>query len=62
MKLFECLFACMKTRAVHLEVLEVLDAYALVNAIMRFVSRRGTLEMIRSDNSTNMVAMSKELK
>ena len=60
-KRFGCLFTCMTTRAVHLEVLEALDTDALLNTISRFVSRRGTPEKIRSDNGTNMVAASKEI-
>lgn len=61
-KRFGCLFTCMRTRAVHLEVLESLEADALLNAITRFVSRRGTPTRIRSDNGTNMVAADKELR
>lgn len=61
-KRFGCMFTCMTTRAVHLEVLDALDADALLNAITRFVSRRGTPERIRSDNGTNMVAASKEIR
>ena len=61
-KRWGCLFTCLTTRAVHLEVLTSLDADAFINAIVRFSSRRGTPERMRSDNGTNMVAANKELK
>ncbi|XP_042236996.1 uncharacterized protein LOC121876124 [Homarus americanus] len=54
--------ACVKQRAVHLEVLASLDADAFLNAITRFSRCRGAPERIRSDNGTNMVRAAKELK
>lgn len=61
-KRWGCLFTCMATRAIHLEVLASLDADALLNSVMRFAARRGMPERIRSDNGTNMVKADKELR
>ena len=41
--------------------LGTIDADVLLNAISRFVSRRGMPERMRSGNGTNMVATSKEI-
>ncbi|XP_042228058.1 uncharacterized protein LOC121870341 [Homarus americanus] len=61
-KRWGCLFTCVTTRAVHLEVLASLDADAFLNAVTSFSRRRGTPERMRSDNGTNMIRATKELK
>lgn len=43
----------MAIRAVHIEKLHSLDADSFINALMRFIARRGVPEKIRSDNGTN---------
>ena len=40
-KQYACLFTCLVTRAVHLEVCQTLDTGSCLLAIRRFVSRRG---------------------
>ncbi|KAK6755285.1 hypothetical protein RB195_013950 [Necator americanus] len=52
-KMYVCLYACLTTRAVHLEVVENLSAGAFLNCFVRFVSRRGVPEIVRSDCGTN---------
>ncbi|XP_042214951.1 uncharacterized protein LOC121861369 [Homarus americanus] len=60
---YGCIFTCLATRAVHLEVLESLDTDALLNATVRFIARKGTTpKRIRSDNGSNMVGACKELR
>jgi len=60
-KRYGCLFTCLVTRAVHIEKLHSLDADAFLNAFVRFVSRRGMPEVVRSDNGTNFVGGEREL-
>ena len=61
-KCYGCLFTCMTTRAVHIEVLESLDTDSFLNALRRFISRRGQPRTITSDNGGNFVSACKELK
>ncbi|XP_042239175.1 uncharacterized protein LOC121877477 [Homarus americanus] len=62
-KRYVCIFTCLATRAVHLEVLESLDTDALLNTTVRFIARKGTTpKCIRSDNGTNIVGACKELR
>lgn len=49
-------------RAVHIEIAHSLDIDSCINAIRRFICRRGQVKMIRSDNGTNFVAAEKELR
>lgn len=56
------IFTCLNTRAVHLEVAGSLDTSSCINAIRRFICRRGTVVTIRSDQGTNLVGAQKELK
>ena len=41
LKRLGCLFACMVTQAVHLELVESLDTDSFINALQRFTNRRG---------------------
>ena len=61
-KRYVALFTCLTTRAVRLEIAGDLSAYAFILALRRFISRRSKVNIIRSDNGTNFVGASKELK
>ena len=61
-KRWGCLFTCLTTRAIHLEVLSCLDAPALLRAIRRFMARRGKPSVLRSDCGTNLVRVERELR
>ena len=61
-KRYLCLFTCLETRAVHLEMAYSLDTSSFMNAFFRMVSRRGRPEKVVSDNGTNFVGANKELK
>ena len=61
-KRYGCLFTCLVTRAIHLEVAHSLSSDAFLLAFHRFTARRGKPLRIWSDNGTNFVAADKELK
>ena len=55
-----CLFTCLTMRAVHIEVVPKLDTDSCLNAIMRFIARRGKPNTTISDNGTNFVGAERE--
>ena len=55
-----CLFTCLTMRAVHIEVVPKLNTDSCLNAIMRFIARRGKPNTIISDNGTNFVGAERE--
>lgn len=59
---YVCLFVCMVTKAIHLEVVSDLTSRGFLEAFKRFVSRRGHCLEVYSDNGTNFVGASRELK
>ena len=61
-KRYLCLFTCMATRAVHLEVAFGLDTDSFLIAFYRMASRRGLPQEVTSDNGTNFIGASRELK
>ena len=61
-KRYLCLFTCLATRAVHLEMSNTLDTDSFIHAFTRMISRRGTPSYVVSDNGTNFVAAERELR
>ena len=61
-KRWGAVFTCMASRAVHIEVLSTMETDSFVNALRRFLSRRGHVRKIFSDNGTNLVGTEKLLK
>lgn len=61
-KRYGVLFTCLTVRAVHIEVAHSLDTDSCINAVRRFIARRGQVEVMRSDNGTNLVAAEHEIR
>ena len=60
-KCYGCVFTCLAIRAVHLGVFHLLDTSSFINALQRFIARRGSPSEIRSDNGTNFVGARHEI-
>ena len=60
-KRYGVLYTCLVVRAVHIEVAQNLDTDSFLNSFRRFVARRGSPELIRSDNGGNFVSGECEL-
>ena len=56
------LFICLASRAIHLEVVHEMSTDSFMNALRRFLCRRGHVRSIRSDNGTNFVGAQNELQ
>ena len=61
-KRYGVIFTCMNSRAVHLEIAESMDTSSCVNALRRFVCRRGQVKEITSDNGSNLCGADRELQ
>ncbi|KAJ0169568.1 hypothetical protein K1T71_014753 [Dendrolimus kikuchii] len=57
-----CLFICMATRAIHIEVVSDLTTEGFLASFKRFVARRGHCRHFWSDNGTNFTGAAKELQ
>ena len=62
LKQYCALFPCFASRAVYIEVANAVDTDSFIQALRRFIARRGTVQSIRSDNGTNFGGASNELK
>uniref|UniRef100_A0A8D8QLF9 Uncharacterized protein n=1 Tax=Cacopsylla melanoneura TaxID=428564 RepID=A0A8D8QLF9_9HEMI len=60
-KVYICLFICLAVKAIHLEVVSELSTAAFLNAFKRFLSRRGPVKSMLSDNGTNFVGARNKL-
>ena len=56
------IFTCLTIRAIHLEIVHSMDTGSFINALRRFISRRGNPEEIRCDNGSNFRSGEKELR
>lgn len=60
-KAYVAVYVCMATKAVHLEVVSDLSTDAFLASLKRFISRRGMVQEIHSDNATNFHGANNEL-
>nr|XP_023023541.1 uncharacterized protein LOC111511741 [Leptinotarsa decemlineata] len=58
-KAYICLFVCSATKALHIELVSDLSTDTFIAALKRFMSRRGRVSYIFSDNATNFVGASR---
>ena len=61
-KAYVALFICFTTKAVHIELVSDLSSEAFLATFNRFVSRRGNVLDLYSDNGTNFVGANRYLK
>jgi len=57
-----CFCMYFSTKALHLEIITDLSTSAFLNALKRFIARRGKCYSIHSDNGTNFVGANNALK
>ncbi|XP_047992482.1 uncharacterized protein LOC125231164 [Leguminivora glycinivorella] len=60
-KCYLCIFVCLASKAVHLELVSDLSTEAFILALRRFVSRRGKPSAIFCDNGSNFKGANNEL-
>lgn len=61
-KAYMCMFVCMATKAVHIELVSSLSTEAFLAAFDRFTARRGLPTEILSDCGTNFVGAARQTK
>lgn len=61
-KAYICIFICLATKAVHIELVYDLTTDGFIAALKRFISRRGICLHMYSDNATNFVGANKNCR
>ncbi|XP_077967709.1 uncharacterized protein LOC120346600 [Styela clava] len=61
-KRYGCMFSCMATRAVHIEIAYSLDTSSFINVFQRFINRLGRPRKMYSENGTNFIGAERELR
>lgn len=61
LKSYVAIFVCFATKAVHIELVCDCSSSTFLNALKRFIARRGKPAHLYSDNATNFVGANREL-
>ena len=61
LKRYGVLFTCLSSRAIHLETAKTLETESFLNALRRFLARRGPVRELRSDQGTNITGASSHM-
>ena len=61
LKRYGTLFTCLASRAVHIECTCSMDTDSFIQALRRFIARRGNRRILRCDNGSNFVGAQREL-
>eukprot|EP00794_Sanderia_malayensis_P004021 gene4021-4570_t len=62
LKRYGVLFTCFGSCVIHIETTNSLDTDSFIQALRRFIARRGSVRQIYSDNGTNFVGTVNELQ
>ena len=54
-KRYVAIFICLASKAIHLEVTHEMTTDSFINALRRFLCRRGVVSSIRCDNGTKVI-------
>ena len=57
LKRYGVLFTCLASRAIHLEISQNLSSDSFINALRRFLCRRGQIQQLKSDQGTNFIVL-----
>lgn len=61
LKRWGIVFTCLSSRAIHLETLNTMETSSFINALRRFINRRGKVRQLRSDQGSNFIGGRNEL-
>lgn len=61
-KCWIAIFVCLKTRAIHIDIVSDLTSVAFIACYERFIARRGRCRKLFSDNGTSFKGAEKEIK
>ncbi|XP_050313689.1 uncharacterized protein LOC126748481 [Anthonomus grandis grandis] len=61
-KSYIAIFVCMATKSVHIELVTDVSTEGFISSLKRFIARRGNPAQIFSDNATNFLGASNQIK
>jgi len=61
-KAYVCVFICLATKAINLELITSLDSEVFIAALKRFISLRGKPQSMYSDNGTTFLGANNEFR